>query len=603
MMNYKYYFLFALCLIGVNSCDLTKEPLDFLESNAYYDTAEKLENNLAAVYDKLGHRDLYGQWMLYRMGLEADEGYYARTTPVYGPQVYDFTSSDADIFRHWTALYTGIGRANILLANIDNNKSIDEDIRNKIRGETLFLRAYYYFLLVQFYGGVPLLLEPTANVNDIHKPRATAKEVYEQIVADMEKAEGLVDNIKTVGFGGRVNKSAVRGILARVYLHMAGYPVRDVSKYERALFWAKSVIEDTQAAHSLNPNFSQIFINYAQDIYDINESIWEVEFRGNGSDAYLAEAGGVGYVNGPATTNTTIGTTINGIRTTAKLYTAYKEGDLRRDWTIANFTYVAATGAKTFATSTAVRDIYNRNSAKYRREYELLLPKSASATPQNFALLRFSDVLLMFAEADYEINGGPSPEAIEAVNKVRRRAWSTGIKSVTITNGGSGYTSAPTVTFSGGGGAGAKATATIQGGQITGVVFDRDAVTGSARGTGYTSSPTITFTGVGTGATAIAEIYKKEEAELTDIEIGDFRKTIQDERLKELAYETLRKTDLVRWGIFVYNMEEVGKNIFADFPDAHFLRQYKNIEEKHLLWPIPAKEITLNRALTQNPNW
>ena len=96
---------------------------------------------------------------------------------------------------------------------------------------------------------------------------------------------------------------------------------------------------------------------------------------------------------------------------------------------------------------------------------------------------------------------------------------------------------------------------------------------------------------------------KKEEAELTDMEIGDFRKTIQDERLKELAYETLRKTDLVRWGIFVYNMEEVARNISADFPDAHFLRQYKNIQEKHLLWPVPAKEITLNRALTQNPNW
>ena len=63
IMNYKYYFLFAWCLISVNACDLTKEPLDFLEANAYYDTAEKLESNLAAVYDKLGHRDLYGQWM------------------------------------------------------------------------------------------------------------------------------------------------------------------------------------------------------------------------------------------------------------------------------------------------------------------------------------------------------------------------------------------------------------------------------------------------------------------------------------------------------------------------------------------------------------
>ncbi|NGM62241.1 RagB/SusD family nutrient uptake outer membrane protein [Sphingobacterium sp. SGG-5] len=602
MMKYRYYFLFALCLFSVSSCDLTKEPLDFLDAPAYYDTAEDLESNLAAVYDKLGHRDVYGQWMLYRMGLEADEGYYARTTPAFGPQVYDFTSSDADIFRHWTALYTGIGRANILLANIDSNPEIDQSVRDRVRGETLFLRGYYYFLLVQYYGGVPLVLEPTSDVNDIHKPRASAAQVYAQILKDMETAEALVDDIQTVGFGGRVNKSAVRGILARVCLHMAGNPVNDKSKYEQARFWAKKVIDDTDAAHALNPNFSQVFINYAQDIYDIHESIWEVEFRGNGEDAWTEE-GGVGYVNGPATTNADIGNTINGVRTTAKLYTAYKEGDLRRDWTIADFTYVNATGAKTFATSTARRDVYTRNSAKYRREYEILLPKRGSVTPQNFALLRFSDVLLMFAEADYEANGGPSPEAIEAVNRVRRRAWSTGIKSVTITNGGSGYTAAPTVTFEGGGGSGAKATVTVLGGQVTGVVFDRDAVTGHARGAGYTSAPTITFTGAGTGATADVEIYKKEEAELNELEIGDFRKTIQDERLRELAFETLRKTDLIRWGIFVFNMKRVGQEILADIPDAHFIRQYNNISDKHLLWPIPATEMSVNRALTQNPKW
>src|SRR5699024_4914982 len=102
------------------------------------------------------------------------------------------------------------------------------------------------------------------------------------------------------------------GILARVCLYMAGEPVKDVSKYEEARMWAKKVIDDVEANHSLNPSFSQVFINLAQDKYDVNESIWEVEFKGNGSDAF-SEEGQVGYVNGPRSTNDDIiGRTVDG---------------------------------------------------------------------------------------------------------------------------------------------------------------------------------------------------------------------------------------------------------------------------------------------------
>lgn len=608
MKKYLVFILILFVFTAISSCKkiLDKEPIDFLETDSYYDSAEKLESALAGVYDEVGSQGLYGLWMLYRLGLECDEGYYNRTSPITGPQVNDMTSGDPDINRTWTSIYTGIGRANSLIANINVNPEIDQNVRDQVLGEALFLRGYYYFLLVQYFGGVPLVLEPLSDVDNVDIPRASVKEVYNQIINDMEAAEGRVADIRTLGFGGRVNVSAVRAMLARVNLHMAGYPLNDVSKYTDARNWAKKVMDDTEAGHSLIPEFSQVFINYAQDKYDINESIFEVEFSGNGTDAY-SEWGGVGYVNGPRTTNTTIGYGTGSIAGTAKLYNAYKDGDLRRDWTLTNFTYNNNDGSKNFMGNLTVERLYGKISAKYRREYELLTPKTKSATPQNYALLRFSDVLLMFAEADNEVNKGPSAEAIEAVNKVRRRAWSTGIKSITVINGGTNYTSAPEVVLEGGGGTGAKPIAIIDGGSVSEVFFEPDAVIGTAHGSNYTSEPSISFVGGGgSGATATASIFRKDDGELSNEEISsyeDFRQTIQDERLRELAFESLRKSDLVRWGVYLYEMQQIANHIQQHIPDANYLRIYKNVWERHLLWPIPAREMALNDALVQNPNW
>ena len=596
-------------ILVLGSCEklLNTQPQDFVTPDNYYGTEAELEAALTGIYDNLRSTNLYGNRMMGAYGLEADEGYFWRTSPDTGPKVYNFSSSDFDVNVFWRNLYIGISRANMLLANMNKNPDISIETRNRIRGEALFLRAYYYFLLVQAFGDVPLILEPVESPHDTNVPRTPIVEVYNQVLADMEEAEGLVDEIAELGFGGRVNKSAVRGILARVCLHMAGYPVQDESKYEDAKKWAKMVIDDATSGHELNPSFSEIFINYAQDEYDIKETIWEVEFWGNTSTSYSA-AGYVGSISGPLSTNVTTGTAAGQIRVTHKLYHLYSPGDLRRDWAIANFTYnsTGPNGAKTFITATTNASIYNRYPGKYRREYELVIPKSNNMGPMNFPVLRFSDVLLMYAEADNEING-PQPEAIEYVEAVRKRGWSTGIRNVSITSGGSGYTSAPTVVFEGGGGEGAVATATITNGRVTGVTFARDEITGSKIGHSYTSPPTVTFVGGGgSGATATATIHRLEDAEIPafDKESKEsFRLFIQDERARELCFETLRRHDLIRWGIFVTTMRLVASDIDEHNPGAYYAEHYRRVSNTHLLWPIPTYEMTLNRALTQNPGW
>ncbi len=603
-MKHRYYFLIVL-ILSLASCDnlLNKQPDDFLAPETYYTSETQLNYALNGVYDILG--TTYGGVRLYRLGLEADEGYYARTTPVTGPQANNFTASDGDISAFWTNLYSGINRANILLANLDKNTNLDQTIRDRIKGETLFLRGYYYFLLVQSFEGVPLVLKSANSIGETDVPRASIKEVYEQVLKDMKEAEVLVPDIKTLGFGGRVNKSAVRGILARVCLYMAGYPLKDESKFEEARNWAKKVMDDAAAGHSLNPSYSQVFINLAQDKYDINESIWEVEYWGNRTDAYT-ETGWVGYVNGPSSSNALTGNGYGGVRITSNLYSLYEPGDLRRDWAIASFTYnsTGELGSKKFVTSTSNASLYTRQCAKFRREYEVVLPKNGSATPQNFPVLRYSDVLLMFAEAENEVNGGPTQAAIDAVDLVRQRSWSSGIKSITVTNGGFGYSSAPTVTISSGGGTSATAIATIKSGKVTAVTLAPDAVTGTQMGSLYTSAPTITLTGGGgTGATATATIYKITDANIPTLDQTAFRDLIQKERSRELCFETLRRADLIRWGIFTFTMSEIGRTIDIQAPGSYFAQYYKNVSDKNLIWPIPTRELTSNKALVQNEGW
>ncbi len=410
----------AIFLSGSCKKFLETEPTDFLAPSIYYETEQQLDYALTGVYDRLGMNRLYGAYLHTLHNMEADEGYINVDTWVTGTRVNSFSVSDPDIMNLWRYIYEAIGRANMLLANVDNNTDIDIAYRDQVRGEALFLRAYYYFMLVQFFENVPMYLAPVANHTEVDVPATPAKEVYEQIIADMETAEALVAPINEIGFGGRVSKSAVRGILARVCLNMAGKPVQDISKYERASYWAKKVMDDNVAAHALNPDYTDVFIKYARDEYDIKESIWEVEHWGynttsNQESGYVGSW--IGIKNG---TGNNRGYSLGRINATAKHYKTYEDDDLRRDWNIAPFTYHSTTGA--YIMRPANDAPYDRYAGKYRREYELN-PSVNQPTPINFPLLRYSDVLLMYAEAENEIHDGPTEDALEAINMVRRRGF------------------------------------------------------------------------------------------------------------------------------------------------------------------------------------
>ncbi|SMD13217.1 RagB/SusD family nutrient uptake outer membrane protein [Pedobacter nyackensis] len=545
----KLLFLLSIIAVTMVSCKkfLNTEPIDKISIKQYYTDEDGLTQALAGVYDPLGA--YYGNDVIKNHNGCTDEGYYARNNTT-GLPTNSYDASNDGVAALWTMCYRGIDRANTLIANI-NLPQMDETKRQIILGEALFLRGYYHFLLVQYYGNVPIKLEPTTNPADVFVSQSPAKVVYEQVLKDMKEAETKVSTSTALGFSGRVSKTVVEGILARVCLQMAGYPLNDNSKYAEALNWAKKVQSSGEHAlkTSINPDpawtynaytatnpsvkqtlataYSQIFINEAQDVYDTKESMWEIEFNGDRSGVYN-ELGGLGSQNGITMTATpfqgTIGYSYGFIRGTARLYKAYGAGDLRRDWVLTTFTYNGTTGVETAITGATG---YGRDCAKWRRIYEISKIKDKNQTAINAPVLRFADVLLMLAEAENQVNG-PTEIAYKAVNQVRRRGYGLDINTI---------------------------------------------------------SPV---------ADLPAGLSKSQ-----------FQQAIEDERFRELCFEGTRRLDLIRWGKYVSTLNSVGNEIKTGYSAQTWGGTGgMNTVDKHLLYPIPLKEMGINTNLkTQNPDW
>jgi starch-binding outer membrane protein, SusD/RagB family len=648
----------AIC---ATSCKkfLDTKPTDFVVPEQYYNNEQQLNEALAGVYSSLAETGTYGLSLSFNDVIGNDEGFYKNTTPNPFPANYDIVESDAGINSTWNALYEGVNYANNLLANI-NKPEMDETRRNVIKGETLFLRAYMYFKLVTMWGDVPMLLEPTTDSRKVNNPVTPSKDIYAQILNDMKEAKDLVNDYNTNGTPIHVSKTAVEGMLARVCLKMAGEPLKDVSKYTEARAWADSVIQSH--IHSLNPDYKQIFINECADLFDNahKEVLWEIDFYGNNMGG---KAIGGRWAKVMAVRNTNKDIYSEGfLGATPYLYNLYGAGDLRRDAAIQPYSIYKNNG--TIPLVIAPTDIYSRSGTKWPREYEDVQPLSTVYSPTNYPILRYADVLLMFAEADNEINGATS-QAYDALNAVRRRGYglpvTTPVDSVSVlsridlsTTGNTGYlttvNSIP-VTISGGGGTGATAIASVS--PANGKV---NAVAVTKPGSGYTSAPTITLgtawhpntsyqpntqvfygknlytvTGSGTStdvppsqntgasdpnvtgatfkyagltATGTATIATSN-VDVSNLSPAAFRDTIRSERARELCYEGLRKFDLIRWGIFIPRMKEMETYLTAVMPASlkYVIKGYTNVSEKYKLFPIPLKELSLNSALQQNPLW
>lgn len=431
MKTIKQYILIAFWALSLPACSLLDtEPQDFITPDKFYNTQEELEAALRGVYMTLADNGLYGTNIPARLGLSADIGYEAYDYDSSSVGFYDVSTNDAMILTYWRMCYAGINRANKLLESIDR-PALDDSVRDRIESEARFLRAYFHFMLVTRFQNIPVMLQSPKDgyKESVQIAQSSPRDTYRMIISEMEDSIAGLPDAGTLQGGGHLSKSAAYGILARVSLYMAGQPLEEAGMYARAKEYAGKVIE--LGFHRLNPSFEEVFINLIQDRYDIRETIFEIEFWGNNQSTYTATAGQIGRINGiqAYTALTNIGPSTGALRASSYFYTLYEAGDLRRDWTIAPFYYQNSentNGIPLDYKHDCGTNYWRRCCGKFRREYELSDPKDNQYTPINFPVLRYSDVLLMWAEAvaaDPDSSAQELDQAYEYVNMVRRRGF------------------------------------------------------------------------------------------------------------------------------------------------------------------------------------
>ena len=296
-----------LLLLGgaLSACSFLDTDPYVIPDEGYYDSEQKITYGLAGVYGVMSSEELYGAYYSLQISNADDLCYYNNYNNAEArPDKYNHTAGTEVIYKVWSKLYEGIKNANEFLeamegVTIDPAK-MSHDV-SLYKAEARFLRAYYHFLLAQAWGDIPLRIVTVTSPNpsDVQRAATPQAEVLAWCAAEMEEClpdlDESVDNTPS-----RVNQSVAHGILARLYLFMAGESVAQIdgtSKeelYGLAADHARTVILSGQ--HTLNPDYRQVFINMIQDKYDFEyrESMWEVEFLGDRSSAASWSNGRIG---------------------------------------------------------------------------------------------------------------------------------------------------------------------------------------------------------------------------------------------------------------------------------------------------------------------
>jgi hypothetical protein len=310
-------------------------------------------------------------------------------------------------------MYRGISRANTLLNRLPTTGTESQMKEyDRIKGEVYFLRAYFYWHLVKFYGGVPLQETEILQPEDIQYERATIDETYEFIIEDLERAIQLLEYKNGGNFA---SKGAAETLLGLAYLQMCGPQVNNNnSTAAEASRLLKGVID--------NSGFT-LLNNYA-DVYKLsNENNDEIVFNIEFSDL-PSEYGQVTAYFGPG--NQVITNSYSLLLSTFEHFYSYDTiNDVRWAHNVASYALNANDTAYYIEPYERMDSLNDFKVNKFRLplpEFGQKYPYLEWQSPYNYPVLKFSDVLLLYAEAECRANSGPTAAAYEAINRIRNRA-------------------------------------------------------------------------------------------------------------------------------------------------------------------------------------
>jgi hypothetical protein len=419
MKKLIYSLLALVSIVTLPSCEkfLSVDPPYAQDAENFFQTPEDYERALVGAYDLL-----QGSFLSLWIGEIASDNAIAGGESVNDSKgLHDIDNMThggvnvelRNLFR-WN--YTGITRVNYILENQDN---IDFPGKAHILAEAKFLRAYYYFELVKFFGDVPLIIDKRIGIEEARSiPRAPKSEVYAQIEADLIAAAAVLN--ATPAQKGRATKGAAKSLLGKAYLYQ--------NKFTEAAAILEEVIESGQ--YSLYQDYSQLFSVAAEGN---SETIFDVEYSGLEGGSYgclicLEGNAAVGFQGIRQYSGPVYGDGNSYNLPTPELYAAFAPIDPRRAATVLDIeAFIAAQpnpASITYAIGAGGHTGYYNN--KYiKRQGEIGLPDNDLTSPVNYRVLRYADVLLMAAEANYQI--GNASRATQLVNQIRQRAGTAGI--------------------------------------------------------------------------------------------------------------------------------------------------------------------------------
>lgn len=400
MRHYKIYLFISLITLVACEDFLEIEPETTLSTANFYENQTDFEQALVGAYAPL--QPLYEEdWQINEM--RSDNTHFIFDIANRGTQAdedlatFTVETNNLSLLNKWTNDYLIISRANPIINQIDD-AGIDEDARASIRGQALFLRAFAYFDLVKTFGGVPLITSIPASYEETFSTRATAAEIYDQIITDASEAASLL--APSAGHpAGRVSAGAARTLLADVYMTLERW-----SDAEQALTPVLSM------GYSLLPNYGEIF---SPSNEGNAEMLFEVAYVDNTSQplfsefpySFLPELDDPSVITGVGPAQRNVGGSFN--IPTPDLLARYEAGDERLPVSVAYYT----------GPSPMVGVTYDQTPYIHKFQHPHSIP---GQTGQNFPVYRYAEVLLMMAEIVNEQNR--SGEALTYLNQVRNRA-------------------------------------------------------------------------------------------------------------------------------------------------------------------------------------
>jgi hypothetical protein len=358
-------------------------------------------------------------------------------------QIDDYTATTVNgaLSNIWQYAYEGVNRANYLTQYKTTNPAgqvINFAGKESMYGEIYFLRAYYYFTLVKMFGDVPLFtdkrLDISATGNIKRSPKA---DVYLAMETDLNAAIAVLPPSQTEA--GRATKYAAQALLGKVYLYQ--------QKYDSAATVLQNII--SASPFTLVPNFASIFLLAGENG---PESVFEIQYSSDASNSYAGQAAEQGPGNYQVqqcgvrglVASSPLMPYASGYSTnlpTQDLANAYSAGDQRKAATCLD---IAAYAAANPSWGISYQIAPYKNTGLYSQKYQPYNGQDATSGgafqlnyPNNYRTIRYSDVLLMAAEA---LNKSTAPNDVLAqtyLNQVRRRAFQVNDASHDITSTGS----------------------------------------------------------------------------------------------------------------------------------------------------------------------